>query len=212
MIKNSRDVLSIGPVIPVVTIDDKAVAVDIARALVEGGVRTIEITLRTSLALNAIEDIARYVPDIVVGAGTILTLGDIERARSAGAQFGVSPGCTQQLFPAIKDFPFLPGAVTASEIMAALAAGFTTLKFFPAKTSGGPDAVRQFAPVFPDVIFCPTGGIGLADAPLWLDLPNVLCVGGSWITPQSAIRSRDWASIKANAGRAAALVRSSTTD
>lgn len=203
----ARDVLRLGPFIPVVTIDDAALAVDLARALSAGGVRTIEVTLRTPAALKAIEAIASHVPEIVPGAGTILNPDDLRRARSAGARFGVSPGATPELLAAAKGFPHLPAAVTGSEIMAARAAGYTALKFFPAKSSGGIDALRNFAPVFGDVTFCPTGGIALADAPAWLALPNVACVGGAWATPADLIRARDWTAITANARAAAGLSR-----
>lgn len=204
-IADARDVLRLGPFIPVVTIEDAGVAADLARALVAGGVRTIEVTLRTPAALKAIEAIASHVPDIVTGAGTILSVDDLRRARNAGARFGVSPGSLPELFTAAKSFPYLPAAVTGSEIMAARAAGLTALKFFPARSAGGLDALKSFAPVFADVVFCPTGGIGLADAPAWLASPNIACFGGAWATPEAAIRARDWRTIEANARAAAAL-------
>lgn len=206
-IAEARDVLRLGPFIPVVTIEEAGHAVDLARALVAGGVRTIEVTLRTPAALKAIEAIASHVPDIVAGAGTLLSPDDLRRARNAGARFGVSPGATPELLAAAKDFPYLPAAVTGSEVMAARAAGFTALKFFPAKSSGGLEALKNFAPVFAEIVFCPTGGIGLADAPDWLALPNVPCFGGAWATPESLIRARDWKAIEANARAAAALRR-----
>lgn len=209
-VANAHDVLRLGPFIPVVTIDDAGHAADLARALVAGGVRSIEVTLRTPAALKAIEAIAAHVPDIVAGAGTILSAEDMARARDAGARFGVSPGGTPELFAAARDiqkggFPYLPAAVTGSEIISARAAGYTALKFFPAKSSGGLDALKNFAPVFADVVFCPTGGIGLADAPAWLALPNVACFGGAWATPPDLIRTRDWKAIEAKARAAAAL-------
>jgi 2-dehydro-3-deoxyphosphogluconate aldolase / (4S)-4-hydroxy-2-oxoglutarate aldolase len=202
----ARDVMALGPFIPVVTIDEADHAADLARALLAGGLRTIEVTLRTPQALDAIHAIAAQVPEIMLGAGTLLGAADITRARKAGARFGVSPGLTAAVADAAReaDFALLPGAVTASEIMAARDRGFTALKFFPAKAAGGLDALKNFVPVFPDVVFCPTGGIGLADGPSFLALPNVLCYGSAWVAPVDLIRARDWATITANARKAAA--------
>jgi 2-dehydro-3-deoxyphosphogluconate aldolase/(4S)-4-hydroxy-2-oxoglutarate aldolase len=202
----ARDVMALGPFIPVVTIDEADHAADLARALLAGGLRTIEVTLRTPQALDAIHAIAAQVPEIMLGAGTLLGAADITRARKAGARFGVSPGLTAAVADAAReaDFPLLPGAVTASEIMAARERGFTALKFFPAKAAGGLDALKNFVPVFPDVVFCPTGGIGLADGPSFLALPNVLCYGSAWVATAEMIRARDWTTITANARKAAA--------
>jgi 2-dehydro-3-deoxyphosphogluconate aldolase / (4S)-4-hydroxy-2-oxoglutarate aldolase len=205
-IADPREVMALGPFIPVVTIDEADHAAELARALLAGGIRTVEVTLRTPQALDAIHAIAAQVPEIVVGAGTLLGAADVTRARKAGARFGVSPGLTQQVAEAARgaEFPLLPGAVTASEIMTARERGFTALKFFPAKAAGGLDALKNFVPVFPDVVFCPTGGIGQADAPQFLALPNVLCYGGAWVASPELVRARDWQTITANARLAAA--------
>lgn len=202
----SRDVMSKGPFIPVVTVEEADQAPALARALLAGGIVTIEVTLRTPQALDAIHAIAAQVPEIVVGAGTLLSAADVTRARKAGARFGVSPGLTQAVADAAREanFPLLPGAVTASEIMEARDRGFTALKFFPAKSSGGLDALKNFAPVFQDVVFCPTGGITPADAPQFLALPNVLCYGGAWVASPELIRARDWNAITENARKASA--------
>ena len=205
-IANPREVMALGPFIPVVTVEDADHAPALARALLDGGLRTVEVTLRTPQALDAIHAIAAQVPEIVVGAGTLLGAADVTRARKAGARFGVSPGLTAAVADAARgaNFPLLPGAVTASKIMAARERGFTALKFFPAKSSGGLDALKNFAPVFQDVVFCPTGGIGQADAPSFLALPNVLCYGSAWVATADMIRARDWTTITANARLAAA--------
>ena len=204
-VTDPRQVMALGPFIPVVTIEDAEHAPDLARALLAGGLRTVEVTLRTPQALDAIHAIAAQVPDIVVGACTLLAAADVTRARKAGAKFGVSPGLTSAVASAAKEaaFPLLPGAVTASEIMAAREHGFTALKFFPAKAMGGLDALKNFVPVFQDVVFCPTGGIGQADGPQFLALPNVLCYGSAWVAPVELIRARDWKTITANARLAA---------
>jgi 2-dehydro-3-deoxyphosphogluconate aldolase/(4S)-4-hydroxy-2-oxoglutarate aldolase len=164
-ITTARDVMGLGPFIPVVTIEDAKDGPDLARALLAGGLRSVEVTLRTPQALDAIHAISAQVPEIVVGAGTLLAPGDVTRARKAGARFGVSPGFTISVSEEARtaNFPLLPGAVTPSEIMAARERGFTALKFFPAKAMGALDALKQYVPVFADVVFCPTGGILLAD-------------------------------------------------
>jgi 2-dehydro-3-deoxyphosphogluconate aldolase / (4S)-4-hydroxy-2-oxoglutarate aldolase len=201
------DILRSAPVLPVVVIEDPAKAVPLARALVAGGIRAIEITLRTAKALEAVRAIAAEVPDAIPGVGTVLTAADLDAAAAAGARFAVSPGATQALFDAAwaQALPYLPAVATASELMAALEAGFTTCKFFPAAQAGGPEAVKALGGPFPQARFCPTGGIGLTTAPAYLALGNVLCVGGSWIAPRGAIDAGDFASIERLAREAAAL-------
>ena len=187
--------LSGARVMPVVVIEDEGCAVAMADALAEGGVRTLEITLRTPAALAAVERIARERPEIVVGTGTVLCERDLADSRAAGARFAVSPGLTPALAEAAgrhADCPLLPGTATASEVMAALEAGFTRLKFFPAETSGGAKAVAALAGPLPAARFCPTGGIKPDTAQRYLDLGNVFCVGGSWLTPKQALRDQDW--------------------
>jgi 2-dehydro-3-deoxyphosphogluconate aldolase/(4S)-4-hydroxy-2-oxoglutarate aldolase len=191
-------------VIPVLTIEKVEHAVPLAKALVAGGVRTLEVTLRTDAAVAAARAIIAEVPDAIVGIGTILNAHDLARAIALGAKFGISPGLTPDLLKAAaaSDLPFAPGIATASELMQALAAGFDTLKFFPAEQAGGIKALRSLAGPFPNVRFCPTGGIGEANAATWLAEPNVLCVGGSWLCPAADIRSGNWAGITAMCDRA----------
>jgi 2-dehydro-3-deoxyphosphogluconate aldolase/(4S)-4-hydroxy-2-oxoglutarate aldolase len=191
-------------VIPVLTIERLEHAVPLARALVAGGVRVLEVTLRTSVAVDAAKAIIAEVPDAVVGIGTILNSDDLARAKALGAVFGISPGATPELLKAAaaSDLPFAPGIATASELMAALAAGFDLVKFFPAEQSGGIKALRALAGPFPNARFCPTGGIGDANAASWLAEPNVLCVGGSWVCPAADVRSGNWAGITAMCDRA----------
>jgi 2-dehydro-3-deoxyphosphogluconate aldolase/(4S)-4-hydroxy-2-oxoglutarate aldolase len=188
------DVIRVGPVIPVIVIDDVNDAVPLAEALVAGGVRVLEITLRTPAALDAVRAIATRVESAIVGVGTITDPGDFSRAIDAGARFGVSPGITPALIDAARAcrLPLLPGVMTPSEIIAARAAGFRALKFFPAQQAGGIGMLKALAGPFPDVTFCPTGGVTAATAPDFLALPNVACVGGSWLTPADAIRDGDW--------------------
>jgi 2-dehydro-3-deoxyphosphogluconate aldolase/(4S)-4-hydroxy-2-oxoglutarate aldolase len=187
-------VLDVVPVMPVVVLDDLAHAVPVARALVAGGLPAIELTLRTPVALDAIRAIASEVPEILVGAGTITTPAQAKEALEAGAQFLVSPGSTRSLLQAMQDtgLPFLPGTATVSEVLAALEAGCTELKFFPAEASGGAAYLKAIASPVPAARFCPTGGITLASAPSYLALANVGCVGGSWITPADALAAADW--------------------
>jgi 2-dehydro-3-deoxyphosphogluconate aldolase/(4S)-4-hydroxy-2-oxoglutarate aldolase len=191
-------------VIPVLTIERIEHAVPLARALVAGGVRVLEVTLRTPVAVDAARAIIAEVPDAVVGIGTILNGEDLARARALGAVFGISPGATPELLKAAaaSDLPFAPGIATASELMGALAAGFDLVKFFPAEQSGGIKALRALAGPFPNASFCPTGGIGEANAASWLAEPNVLCVGGSWLCPAADVRSGNWAGITAMCERA----------
>lgn len=186
-------------VIPVLTIERLEDAVPLARALVAGGVRVLEVTLRTSVAVDAARAIIAEVPDAVVGIGTILNGDDLARAKALGAVFGISPGATPELLKAaaVSDLPFAPGIATSSELMAALAAGFDLVKFFPAEQAGGIKGLRALAGPFPNVRFCPTGGIGEANAASWLAEPNVLCVGGSWICPAAEVRAGNWAGITA---------------
>jgi len=186
-------------VIPVLTIEKVEHAVPLAMALVAGGVRTLEVTLRTDAAVAAARAIIAEVPDAIVGIGTILNPDDLARARALGAKFGISPGLTPELLKAAaaSDLPFAPGIATASELMAALAAGFDVVKFFPAEQAGGIKTLRALAGPFPHVRFCPTGGIGAANAATWLAEPNVLCVGGSWLCSAGDIRNGNWVGITA---------------
>jgi 2-dehydro-3-deoxyphosphogluconate aldolase / (4S)-4-hydroxy-2-oxoglutarate aldolase len=198
--------LRLSPVMPVVTVSDPTTAADLARALVRGGIRVIEVTLRTPVALRAIELIAREVPEITVGAGTVLSVGDLQSSAEAGAAFAISPGATPALLDAGTHgpIPYLPAIATASELMAALAAGYRCFKFFPAGAAGGIAMLNSFAGPFPEARFCPTGGISQATVKSYLDLPNVLCAGGSWLTPGDAVRRKDWSMIESLASKAAA--------
>ena len=196
-----------GPVIPVIVLNREADAVPLARALLEGGVRVLEVTMRTPAALRGIEAIAREVPQVVVGAGTVRSPADARAAHSAGARFAVSPGYTDAVAQACRDLqlPLLPGVATASEVMAAQDAGFSFLKFFPAAAAGGVPMLKALAGPFPDVVFCPTGGITPASAPEFLALPNVKVCGGSWLTPGDAVAAGDWGRITRLAREAAGL-------
>jgi len=191
-------------VIPVLTIERLADAVPLAKALVAGGVRTLEVTLRTAVAADAAKAIIAEVPDAVVGIGTILNADDLARAEALGAKFGISPGATPELLKAVaaSGLPFAPGIATASELMQALAHGFDVVKFFPAEQAGGIKALRALAGPFPHVRVCPTGGIGEANAATWLAEPNVLAVGGSWLCPAADIRAGNWAGITAMCAKA----------
>jgi 2-dehydro-3-deoxyphosphogluconate aldolase/(4S)-4-hydroxy-2-oxoglutarate aldolase len=190
-------VMQDAPVIPVIVLNDLAHAVPMARALVAGGIRMLEVTLRTPQALACIEAIARDVPEAVVGAGTVRSRADAQAAAMAGAQFAVSPGFTPAVGQACRDvgLALLPGVATGSEIMQALESGFTELKFFPALQAGGAAMLKAWSGPFFDVRFCPTGGVTLQNAPDLLVLPNVLCVGGSWLVPFDALAQGDWARI-----------------
>ena len=204
---NPLDIASYGPVIPVIVIDRVEDALPLAEALLAGGVKVLEVTLRTAAALPAIEAIARQLPEAVVGVGTVLNADDARRASEAGARFAVSPGYTSEVGSACKglNLPLLPGVATSSEIMAALADGFSFLKLFPAEAVSGIPLLKSWASPFGQVSFCPTGGISLQTAPDYLALPNVLCVGGSWLTPKEAVAKRDWNTITQLAKEAAAL-------
>jgi len=204
---NTLDLVQHGPVIPVIVLQRVADAVPLARALVAGGVKVLEITLRTPVALQCMREIAQAVPEAIVGAGTIRTVEDAKSALEAGCQFGVSPGYTHDIGAACKDIglPLLPGVATASEVMAANADGYGFLKFFPATAAGGIPMLKALAGPFADVLFCPTGGITPETAPQFLALPNVKVCGGSWLTPQDAVDKQDWARITALARAASAL-------
>jgi 2-dehydro-3-deoxyphosphogluconate aldolase/(4S)-4-hydroxy-2-oxoglutarate aldolase len=201
-----EDFLRLSPVMPVVTIDDPAIAPDLARALVRGGIRVIEVTLRTPSALKAIEAIARADTGICVGAGTVLSASDLQSAASAGSAFAISPGATDALLEAgrLSSIPYLPAIATASELMKGLAAGYHCFKFFPAGAAGGIPMLKSFAGPFADARFCPTGGITQETVSAYLELPNVLCAGGSWLSPGDALAARDWARIQMLASKAAA--------
>jgi 2-dehydro-3-deoxyphosphogluconate aldolase / (4S)-4-hydroxy-2-oxoglutarate aldolase len=200
-------ILDVVPVLPVVAVDSTSDAVSIARALVAGGLPAIELTLRTSVALDAIRAIVAEVPEILVGVGTIVRPGQAALAQKAGAKFLVSPGTTGSLLHAMQDtgLPFLPGTATVSEVLAALEAGITDLKFFPAEAAGGATFLKSVYGPVPTARFCPTGGITAATAPSYLALPNVGCVGGSWLTPADAVAAGDWERITELAAEAAAL-------
>jgi 2-dehydro-3-deoxyphosphogluconate aldolase/(4S)-4-hydroxy-2-oxoglutarate aldolase len=204
---NVLELMRIGPVIPVIIIDDPARAVPLARALLDGGVRVLEVTLRTPVALDAVRAIAAEVKDAIVGVGTISRPEDFPLAAAAGARFGVSPGLTPALIEAARasPFPLLPGVMTPADVIVARAAGFTELKLFPAQQAGGIGMLKALGSPFPDVTFCPTGGVTQESAPDFLALPNVACVGGSWLTPKEAIAKGDWKKISALARAAAEL-------
>ena len=204
---SSADILSISPVIPVVVIHDVDAAVPLAQALARGGVGVIEITLRTPAGLAAVERVAAEVPEIAVGAGTVTTPEQVEAVSRAGASFIVLPGSPEGLLSAAVDsgLPLLPGASTITEMMRLVERGQDVLKFFPAEASGGRDFLSAVAGPLPDIRFCPTGGISPANAQSYLALPNVGCVGGSWLTPGEAVAAGDWGRIQALAEQAAGL-------
>ncbi|MBL8329039.1 MAG: bifunctional 4-hydroxy-2-oxoglutarate aldolase/2-dehydro-3-deoxy-phosphogluconate aldolase [Rubrivivax sp.] len=206
---NPLDLAAHGPVIPVIVIQREADALPMARALLAGGVRVLEVTLRTPAALKAIEAIARALPDAIVGAGTLRSVADVRQARDAGCRFGVSPGFSVEISRACREagLALLPGVATASEVMAAQAEGHDFLKFFPASAAGGLPLLKAWAGPFPDVSFCPTGGLTPETAPSYLALPNVKVCGGSWLTPQQAMDDGDWARITALAQATHGLLR-----
>jgi 2-dehydro-3-deoxyphosphogluconate aldolase / (4S)-4-hydroxy-2-oxoglutarate aldolase len=193
-------------VVPVITVPEIEDAIPLARALVAGGLPVLEITLRTPAGLPAIERIAAEVPGAIVGAGTVTNAEQYHAVRAAGAQFVVSPGCTDALAQAAKQSGgvFLPGAVTASEVLKLLEHGISMMKFFPAETSGGIAAIKALGGPFPDIRFCPTGGIGLELAPYYLELTNVVCIGGSWMVPTGLVARGDWDAIRDLASEASA--------
>ncbi|MEU2840170.1 bifunctional 4-hydroxy-2-oxoglutarate aldolase/2-dehydro-3-deoxy-phosphogluconate aldolase [Streptomyces sp. NPDC007076] len=203
----TSSVLDLAPVVPVVVLEDAADAVPLARALVAGGLPAIEVTLRTAAALDAIAAIAAEVPDAVVGAGTVISVRNVDDTVAAGARFLVSPGWTDSLLEAMKasGVPFLPGVSTTSEVVALLERGVTEMKFFPAEAAGGTSYLKALSAPLPQARFCPTGGISLGSAPSYLALPNVGCVGGSWMVPADAVAAKDWARVERLAGEAAAL-------
>ena len=201
-------ILRLAPVVAVVAIEDADDAVPMARALAAGGVRAIEITLRTKAGLDAIRAVAQNVPEAVPGAGTILSGQDLAAAERAGAKFAVSPGTTPELLAAIEKsaVPYLPGSASASEAMWLFAHGYRRQKFFPAEPAGGVDYLRALAGPLPNIGFCPTGGIRAENAAEYLKLPNVICVGGSWLTPANLVKAKSWDAI-ADLARAAARLR-----
>jgi 2-dehydro-3-deoxyphosphogluconate aldolase / (4S)-4-hydroxy-2-oxoglutarate aldolase len=205
--KNPLELVSHGPVIPVIVIQRVADAVPLARALLAGGVKVLEITLRTPVALDCMRAISAAVPEALVGAGTIRSVADAQAALDAGCRFGVSPGYARDIGRACRDIglPLLPGVATASEVMAASADGYDFLKYFPATAAGGIPMLKALAGPFADVLFCPTGGITLQTAPQFLSLPNVRVCGGSWLTPQDAVDAQDWERITTLARAASAL-------
>ena len=202
-----RDIVGLAPVIPVLTVNELEQAVPLARALAAGGLRVLEVTMRTPVALAAVEAMRKAVPEAIVGVGTLTRAVDFAGASRAGAQFGVTPGLTPELAAAARGarFPLLPGVMTPTELIAARAQGFTVLKLFPAQQAGGIGMLQALGAPFPDVSFCPTGGITRSTAPDYLALANVACVGGSWVAPRNLLESRDWAAIEQLARDAAGL-------
>ena len=207
MMANIRSILALGPVMPVIVIDDADDAVPLAEALLAGGLSTIEVTLRTPAALDAMAAIAKSCPDMVIGAGTVLEGADARRARDAGAVFAVSPGATPQLISGCAEvgLDLLPGATSASEAMVLLEQGFNALKFFPAVPSGGAPFLKSLASPLPQITFCPTGGITQDSASDFLSLDNVMCVGGSWLASRTDIHNKEFAKITERAKAAASL-------
>ncbi|MFJ8817655.1 bifunctional 4-hydroxy-2-oxoglutarate aldolase/2-dehydro-3-deoxy-phosphogluconate aldolase [Amycolatopsis thermoflava] len=205
--KTGHDVLELSPVLPVVVVDDAADAVPLAKALVAGGIRAIELTLRTPAGLAAIERVAAEVPEIVVGAGTVVTPEQARQAADAGSAFLVTPGCTDRLLEAVSGtgLPFLPGVSTVSEAMRVAEHGITALKFFPAEASGGVAYLKALGGPLPQLRFCPTGGVTVQNAPTYLALSTVGCVGGTWLTPKDAVAAGDFGRIEQLAREAAAL-------
>jgi 2-dehydro-3-deoxyphosphogluconate aldolase/(4S)-4-hydroxy-2-oxoglutarate aldolase len=204
---NTLELAAHGPVIPVIVINRLEDAVPMAQALVDGGVRVLEVTLRTPIALQCMERIARAVPEAILGAGTVRSAADAQAAKDAGCTFAVSPGYTSAIGNACRDIglPLLPGVATGSEVMQANADGYTFLKFFPATAAGGIPLLKALHGPFHDVAFCPTGGITVETAPQYLSLPNVKVCGGSWLTPADAVAAKDWARITRLAKEASAL-------
>ena len=204
---DSLTVLQQGPVIPVIVIEDASKAVPMGRALVAGGVRVLEITMRTAAALDAVRALSAEVPEAIVGVGTVLEPKQFVEARKAGARFAISPGYTAKMIEAAADagISYLPGVTTPSEMMHAMELGLTTLKFFPAEASGGIPMLKSLASPYPMLKFCPTGGIGLNNARNYLALPNVVCVGGSWLVPSDAVRDDNWAEVTRLAQEASAI-------
>ena len=202
-----REILAASPVMPVIVLDHVDDAVPLARSLVAGGIRVLEVTLRTPVALDCIRAIRAAVPDAIVGVGTITTASDLDAARAAGAAFGVSPGATPAVLARANEtgMAFLPGVMTPSDVMIVLAAGFNAMKLFPARQAGGIDMLKALGGPFPGVTFCPTGGIDAASAPAYLALTNVACVGGSWLAPAPLVKQGNWVEIEGLARAASAL-------
>jgi 2-dehydro-3-deoxyphosphogluconate aldolase/(4S)-4-hydroxy-2-oxoglutarate aldolase len=204
-----RSILARAPVIPVLTIERLEDAAPLARALSAGGLSVLEVTLRTPVALQAIEAMRKAVPEAIVGVGTLTSADDFARAGDAGAQFGVSPGLTQSLADAARtaSFPLLPGIMTPTDLIAGMHWGFDTFKLFPAQQAGGIGMLKALGAPFPEIRFCPTGGITRASAPEYLALPNVVCVGGSWVAPADKVRAQDWTAIEQLARDASGLTQ-----
>ncbi len=204
--KRTREICALAPIVPVLVVEDTSTARPLAEALVAGGLPALEVTLRTPAALEAIAEMAK-VKGGVVGAGTLITPQDVENAVAAGAQFGVSPGVTDELLAACEalGLPLLAGAATASEAMQMLARGYDILKFFPAEASGGATALKAIGAPLPQISFCPTGGVSLKNANEYLSLPNVICAGGSWVAPKALVAAKDWAAIETLARDASRL-------
>lgn len=207
---SSEDVFSQGPVVPVLVIQDVAHAVPLAHALIEGGIRVLEVTLRTPAALDVIRTIAKEVPDAMIGAGTVTNEEQLKQVEDAGARFAISPGMTSDLLKAGNDasIALIPGISSTSELMKGRDFGYTHFKFFPAEASGGIKALKSISGPFPDVVFCPTGGIGPNNYLDYLALPNVRCAGGSWLAPDDAVANGDWAKITQLAKQAVAGAKS----
>lgn len=204
----AEQICRLAPVVPVLVVEDVAQAAPLAKALVAGGLPALEVTLRTKAALDVIRAMAE-IEGGVVGAGTLLTRADVQAAKAAGARFGVSPGATPALIEACEDegLPLLPGAASASEAMALLERGYTVQKFFPAEQAGGAGFLKALSSPLPQVRFCPTGGISLKNAADYLGLPNVLCVGGSWVAPKDALAAGAWAEVTRLSAEATGLAR-----
>jgi 2-dehydro-3-deoxyphosphogluconate aldolase / (4S)-4-hydroxy-2-oxoglutarate aldolase len=202
----AREICALAPIVPVLVVEDAATAAPLAEALIAGGLPALEVTLRTPAALDAIRAMSQ-VPGNHVGAGTLVTADDVRAAKAAGATFGVSPGATDELLAACEaeDLPLLPGAATASEAMRLLARGYDMLKFFPAEASGGAPALKAIGAPLPQINFCPTGGVSPDNAMSYLSLPNVLCVGGSWVAPNGLIATGNWTEIESLARDASKL-------
>ena len=202
-----RSIMRSSPVMPVMVLESVTTAVPLANALVRGGIKVLEITMRTPVALDCVRAICADVPDAIVGVGTIVSTADLDAAVAAGAAFGVSPGATDALlaYANEKDFALLPGAMSPSDVMRALQHGYTALKLFPAQQAGGISMLKALGGPFPQILFCPTGGIDAKTAPDFLALKNVACVGGSWLAPAALVAAGDWAGIEALARAAAAL-------
>lgn len=204
----AQKICELAPIVPVLVVDNPAHAGPLAAALIAGGLPALEVTLRTPAALEVIAEMAK-IQGGFVGAGTLLTPQDVVAAKEAGATFGVSPGATPRLLDACEDFelPLLPGAATATEAMVLLERGYSMLKFFPAEASGGVPALKAIGAPIPQVSFCPTGGVSMANARAYLSLPNVICAGGSWVAPKDMVQAGDWDGITTLAREAAALPR-----